>query len=92
MQPEGYHLLVGDPIINTFIPFIYINYAVVIISRSKMAAAKLSKDIIQSFIESFDTILVDCDGCLLIFQYSNVLLNLTTFTIFQEFSGLVANW
>lgn len=27
-----------------------------------MAAVKLSKNVIQSFIDSFDTILVDCDG------------------------------
>jgi len=29
-----------------------------------MAAVKLSKDIIRSFVDSFDTILVDCDGVL----------------------------
>jgi len=29
-----------------------------------MAAVKLSKNVIQSFIDSFDTILVDCDGVL----------------------------
>jgi hypothetical protein len=27
-----------------------------------MAAVKLSKDIVRSFVNSFDTVLFDCDG------------------------------
>merc|ERR1712071_515620 len=34
------------------------------IPNFKMAAVKLSTDVIRAFVDSFDTILVDCDGVL----------------------------
>ena len=65
-----------------------------------MAAVKLSTNVIRAFVDSFDTILVDCDG---MFQQlhtfkkfveTTLQIDINVFnnySILQEFSGLVAS-
>ena len=54
-----------------------------------MAAIKLSKDIVRSFLDSFDTVLFDCDG-------KNHLVSIVNFAknklVFQAYCGQEVNY